>query len=278
MKKNPLPITETIIKLTALAPIFIIAGSDPSGGAGIQADIKTVTSLGGYAMAAITALTAQNSQKVTDIHVPPALFLKEQIQLVLEDITPKAIKTGMLFNKEVVDTLVQTLPKDIPLVIDPVMVASSGAILLEKEAIHVLKTQLIPKATLITPNIPEAELLIGKKIHSLNAMQEAGKSLLTLGTGAVLLKGGHLPQEGKVTNILFYNDKIIEFTTDYINTHNTHGSGCTLASAIATLLGGGKSLPEACEGGGLYVHAAIQAAPGYGRGHGPLTHNYALFT
>lgn len=252
--------------------ILIIAGSDSGGGAGIQADIKTVSAFGGYAMTAITALTAQNTQGVFGVHPIPPDFVAEQIQLVLSDIGVNAIKTGMLHSAEIIKTVAATLEGiDVPLVVDPVMVAKGGTALLEESALSALREHLIPRTALLTPNIPEAALLTGLPIVTIQDMYQAAPLLLGLGAAAVLLKGGHLPG-ATVTDLLITPQGIEAFTSPRIDTRHTHGTGCTLASAIATLLGAGRPLPEAVRRARAYVQAAMRAAPGFGEGHGPLWH------
>lgn len=258
-----------------LGRVLVVAGSDSGGGAGIQGDIKTITALGGYAATAITALTAQNTQGVFGIHEVPIAFLEQQMRLVLEDIGADCIKTGMLHSAEVIDTVAKVLADypGIPLVLDPVMVAKGGAPLLQQQALEALKTRLIPRAMLITPNIPEAELLLGGKKINLGNMEQAAKQLLEFGSHAVLLKGGHL--EGvEVTDILASHTlpEVITYTSSRIYTPHTHGTGCTLASAIATGIAQGMELPEAVRRARDYVHTAILTAPGLGKGHGPLNH------
>ncbi len=252
--------------------VLIIAGSDPSGGAGIQADIKAVTALGGYAAAALTALTAQNTLGVSGMMPVPSDFVADQVRLVLTDIGADVIKTGMLYDAAVIEAVAATLElygKTIPLVLDPVMVAKGGAPLLQEQAITALKTQLFPRALLLTPNIPEAELLTGLRITTPEAMEEAAYALLLMGVQAVLLKGGHLPGE-ELVDVLVTRAGCYRFTGTRINTRHTHGTGCTLASAIACLLTQGILLEEAVQQARHYVAMAIRNAPGYGQGHGPL--------
>lgn len=252
--------------------VLIVAGSDPSGGAGIQADIKTVTVLGGYAMSAITALTAQNTQGVFGVHAVPPAFIAQQMQLCLNDIGADAIKTGMLHSAEVIEVVVANLPAQVPLIVDPVMVAKGGASLLEPSALAALKETLLPRATLITPNLPEAELLTGRTIISEAAMIDAAQALLDYGTHAVLLKGGH--GTGSVlTDVLHIRGEApLLLHAPRVDTRHTHGTGCTLASAIATGLAQGLSVADAVTRAHAYVQKAIAAAPRFGVGHGPLGH------
>ena len=261
------------------ARILIIAGSDSGGGAGIQGDIKTVQALGGYAMTAITALTAQNTQGVFGIHPVPPEFIAQQISLCLDDIGADAIKTGMLHSAEVIAAVAGAVPQHIPLVVDPVMIAKGGAPLLVEAALHALKTLLLPRATIITPNLPEAELLLGRTIDiAPEAMAEAARELLQFGCKAVLLKGGHaIAADGTptplLTDVLVVAEQApVTFTAPRIDTRHTHGTGCAMASAIATGLGQGLSLVDAVARAHEYVQQAIARAPGFGHGHGPLGH------
>ncbi|MCI5049312.1 MAG: bifunctional hydroxymethylpyrimidine kinase/phosphomethylpyrimidine kinase [Rickettsiales bacterium] len=257
--------------------ILIIAGSDSSGGAGIQADIKTVTTLGGYAMTAITAVTAQNTLGVQAIEPIAEHVIEQQILSVLDDIGVDAIKIGMLHSASVIDVVASALKStDVPIVLDPVMVATSGDVLLKPDAIEILKHRLIPMATLMTPNIPEAEQLVGAPIPSVQAMPEAAVTLKGRFGVHVLLKGGHMEAADQVTDLLVSDDGVMPFQSEYLDTHHTHGTGCTLSSAIATQLGRGKSLPEAVELARNYVHEAIKTAPEFGKGHGPLNHLHPL--
>ncbi len=257
--------------------VLVVAGSDSGGGAGIQGDIKTITMLGGYAATAVTALTAQNSHGVFGIHEVPTAFLEQQMRLVLEDIGADCIKTGMLHSAGVINTVAKVLDDypAIPLVLDPVMVAKGGAPLLQQEALEALKTRLIPKAAVLTPNIPEAELLSGGRWHvaSGKEMEMLAQSLLTLGAKSVLLKGGHLRGDIVTDVLATCHVPLITFSSPRIHTLHTHGTGCTLASAIATGLAQGLELKKAVERARAYVHEAIRTAPGLGKGHGPLNHH-----
>lgn len=253
--------------------VLIIAGSDSGGGAGIQADIKTVTALGGYAATAITALTAQNTQGVFGIHDVPDAFIAEQMDLVLSDIGADTIKTGMLHTPEIIETVAYILESyaSIPLIIDPVMVAKGGASLLEDKAITTLVEKLLPKATLITPNIPEAEILSQMKISNVDDMQKAGAAICDLGAASVLIKGGHLT--GKTVYDVLYNpDEAHILEHSRIESSHTHGTGCTLSSAIATCLAQKHSLRDATIKARDFVYQAIATAPHFGNGHGPLNH------
>lgn len=258
--------------------VLIVAGSDSGGGAGIQADIKTVTMLNGYAATAVSALTAQNTRGVFGVHPVPPAFIAQQMRLVLDDIGADAIKTGMLHSAAVIDAVadvIDTLDPAIPLVVDPVMVAKGGARLLETDAVAALKRRLLVRATVITPNLPEAEALSGLEIRDANEMAHAARALLTLGSDAVLLKGGHLESD-QVTDILASADGLQTFHADRIPTTSTHGTGCTLASAIAVGLAQKLEIGEAVARAREYVRKAIATAPGYGQGHGPLNHAHPL--
>ncbi len=253
--------------------VLIIAGSDSSGGAGIQADIKTVSALGGYAMTAVTAITAQNTtgvKSIVPIH-PKEIF--NQIIFTAKDIKPDAIKIGMLHSPEVIKNVISSLKKikAKKIVLDPVMVAKGGAKLINDKAINVLKNNLIKHAFLLTPNIPETEVLTNLKIKSVEDMVFAGSVLLSLGAKNVLVKGGHL--KGKVMQDVLMNKKDIKvFKNKKIKSKNTHGTGCTLSSAIATYLACGKTINKACELGIKYVNQAIGSKINYGKGHGPINH------
>ncbi|MCK8784302.1 bifunctional hydroxymethylpyrimidine kinase/phosphomethylpyrimidine kinase [Roseomonas sp. NAR14] len=254
--------------------VLVVAGSDSGGGAGIQADIKTVTALGAFAMTAITALTAQDTRGVHGVLPVPPPFIRQQMELVLDDLGADAVKTGMLHDTPTIEAVCAVLAArapGVPLVADPVMVAKGGSRLLDTDAVETLKRRLLPLATLLTPNLPEAEVLSGFAIPDLDAMRHAAGMLLTLGVPAVLLKGGHLPGD-TVTDLLATEDGIEVFAAPRIDTRHTHGTGCTLASAIAAGLAQGMALRDAVARARAYVRAAIASAPGYGHGHGPLDH------
>lgn len=258
--------------MSRVGRVLIIAGSDSGGGAGIQGDLKTVTCLGGYGMTAITALTAQNTQGVFGIHPVPVDFLAQQIQLCLSDIGADCVKTGMLHSAEVIETVAREVPAEMKLVVDPVMVAKGGAPLLAAEALDALKALLLPRASLITPNLPEAEYLLGQPIRGVAAMVDAAQALLDFGPQAVLLKGGH-GEDPTITDVLLLRGEApILLESSRIATDHTHGTGCTMASAIATGLAQEIPLIESVTRAHAYVRAAIEAAPGLGRGHGPLWH------
>ncbi len=253
--------------------ILIIAGSDSSGGAGIQADIKTVTSLGSFAMTAVTAITVQNTLGVKKVISIPANEIKNQIIFTSQDIKPDAIKIGMLHSSNVIKKVINSLEiiKIKKIVLDPVMVAKGGAKLIDNGAIELLKKKLLKKVTLITPNIPEAEILTGVRIFEKNDMIHAANKLLELGAKNVLIKGGHLETEN--VNDIFLSSKDFKvFTSKRYKTKNTHGTGCTLSSAITTFVSCGKSIKKACELGIKYVNSAIINNPNYGKGHGPINH------
>ena len=253
--------------------ILIIAGSDSSGGAGIQADIKTVTALGSYGMTAITAVTSQNTKGVKSIIPITPKEILNQIIFTSEDIKPDAVKIGMLHSTKVVESVIKSLNKIKvkKIVLDPVMVAKGGAKLINKSAINLLRERLIKKVSLITPNIPEAEILTKTKIQSKEDMIFAAKKLINLGAKNVLIKGGHLKSK-KVEDIFLNKSDLKIFTSFRYNTKNTHGTGCTLSSAITTFFSCGKTIKKACELGIKYVNSAILTNPKYGKGHGPINH------
>jgi hydroxymethylpyrimidine/phosphomethylpyrimidine kinase len=253
--------------------ILIIAGSDSSGGAGIQADIKTVTALGGYAMTAVTAVTVQNTKGVSAVIPIKPKEIGKQILFTCKDIKPNAVKIGMLHSSQVIMSVVNALKKvkTSKIVLDPVMVAKGGARLINQSAIKTLKDKLIKQAYLITPNIPEAEVLTKTKIKSLEDMIYAANILMKFGVRNVLLKGGH--RKSKYMEDVLLNRKEIKiFKNKKIKTRNTHGTGCTLSSAIATFLSCGKPIKKSCELGIKYVNQAIGSSPNYGKGHGPINH------
>ena len=253
--------------------ILIIAGSDSSGGAGIQADIKTVTSLGSYAMTAITAITAQNTTGVKSIVGVDPEEISKQILFTCRDIKPDAIKIGMLHSESVIESVINSLKyiRVSKIILDPVMVAKGGARLINNKAIDILKNKLIKKVSLITPNIPEAEVLTNLKIKNTKDMIHAAQALLSMGVKNVLIKGGHL--KSKVVKDIFVNKKEIKFFTNKkLKTKNTHGTGCTLSSAITTFFSCGKLLNKSCELGIKYVNQSIRSNPNFGKGHGPINH------
>ena len=253
--------------------VLIVAGSDSGGGAGIQADIKTVTALGGFATTAITALTAQNTLGVFGVHPVPPDFIQQQMAVVLEDIGADCVKTGMLHDTATIEAVVEVLEgyRAIPLVVDPVMVAQSGAALLQADAVRTLAERLLPLATLVTPNLPEAEALTGLKLAGPEDMIAAGHALVERGAAAALIKGGHL-QASALVDILVESSGVRRFEDTRIETRETHGTGCTLASAIATGLAQGLGLGDAVARGRAYLRAALATAPGFGAGQGPVNH------
>ena len=253
--------------------VLIIAGSDSSGGAGIQADIKTVTSLGSYAMTAITAVTTQNTTGVKSVVSIDPKKIYEQIIFTSEDIKPDAIKIGMLHSTEVIKKVLKALEKIKvkKIILDPVMIAKGGARLIDEKAIKILKKELIKKVDLITPNIPEAEVLTEMKINTVEDMILAANKLIVLGAKNVLIKGGHLNKK-KLFDIFLSKKDFKIFESKKFITKNTHGTGCTLSSAITTFYSCGKSIKKSCELAIKYVNSAIKSNPKLGKGHGPINH------
>ena len=253
--------------------VLIIAGSDSSGGAGIQADIKTVTALGSYAMTAITAVTSQNTMGVKSIVAIEPKEISNQIIYTSRDIKPDAIKIGMLHSSKVIDVVIKSIDniKIKKIVLDPVMVAKGGTKLIDEKAIKSLKLKLINRVFLITPNIPEAEILTNTKIKTKEDMIFAANKLIEYGAKNVLIKGGHLDQK-YVQDIFVNKFEIKTFNSKRYRTKNTHGTGCTLSSAITTFLSCGKPIKKSCELGIKYVNSAIKTNPKYGKGHGPINH------
>jgi len=261
--------------------VLIIAGSDSGGGAGIQADIKTVTALNGFAMTAITALTAQNTLGVHAIEEVSPDFVYEQSRVVPQDIGADCIKTGMLHRIESIDAVVRGLDEfglNIPSVVDPVMVAKGGASLLSPDAVEAMRNKIIPRATVLTPNAPEATALTGMDVNSRDDAMDVALNLSAMGPKAVLIKGGHVDeQSGVLSDVLLHGDNIIDiFESERIKTLHTHGTGCTLASAIAAGIAAGMDIKSAVVRARDYVHKAIETAPGYGQGHGPLNHAHTV--
>ena len=248
--------------------ILIIAGSDSSGGAGIQADIKTITALGSYAMTAITAVTSQNTTGVKSIVSIAPKEISKQIEFTSKDIKPDAIKIGMLHSDKIIYAVLKSLKK---IILDPVMVAKGGAKLIDSKAIQFLKLKLIKKVSLITPNIPEAEILTKTKIITKEDMIFAANKLIGLGAKNVLIKGGHLKHKN-VLDILINTKDLKIFKSERHKTKNTHGTGCTLSSAVTTFISCGKTIKKSCELGIKYVNSAIKSNPKYGKGHGPINH------
>ncbi|RNJ64491.1 MAG: bifunctional hydroxymethylpyrimidine kinase/phosphomethylpyrimidine kinase [Porphyrobacter sp. IPPAS B-1204] len=258
--------------------ILSIAGSDSSGGAGIQADIKTITMLGGYAMTAITAITAQNSVGVQGIAALAPGMVAQQIASCIDDIGVDAIKIGMLHDAEVIAAVAAALEGvTAPIVLDPVMIATSGAALIAPDAVAAMQSLLFPRAALITPNLPELSALAGRTLSGTQDMVEAAGELAEATGAAVLAKGGHMTNgagSDRITDVLYVaNARAVAFDHARIITVHTHGTGCTLSSAIATLLGHGQPLEHAVRLGRQFVIRAIEHAPGFGAGHGPLGHH-----
>jgi len=253
--------------------VLSIAGSDPSGGAGIQADLKTFAALGVYGMAAITALTAQNTVSVTGVYEVPPGFIAEQINAVFADIIPDAVKTGMLSNAAIVRIVAAKArqPNFHNLVVDPVMVAKSGDRLLREDAVKAVREELIPLAFVVTPNLPEAAKLVGFDIASPHDMREAARAIHALGARNVVVKGGHLPGD-VVTDLLYDGGTFYDFSGVRIDTKNTHGTGCTFASAIASYLAKGEPIVDAVREARAYLTGALENAYDTGKGHGSVNH------
>ncbi len=257
--------------------ILTIAGSDSGGGAGIQADLKTIMALHGYGMSVITALTAQNGEGVRAVHAPDTHFLLEQLSAVLEGFPVAAAKTGMLFSESIIETLTPVLAaQTFPLVIDPVCISQSGHKLLQDGAITALKKHILPLATLLTPNRPEAEFLTGKSIETVDDVAEAGAALLDMGAQAVLIKGGHFESRILVTDWLCLpNETPVALQQAHVDSPNNHGTGCTLSAAIATHLGHKLPLRTAITKAQEFVNLTMRKSYAPGRGHGPLNHRAA---
>ncbi|MEM7008074.1 MAG: bifunctional hydroxymethylpyrimidine kinase/phosphomethylpyrimidine kinase [Thermodesulfobacteriota bacterium] len=255
-----------------------IAGSDSGGGAGIQADLKTFTALGVYGMSAITSVTAQNTQGVQEIFNLPPELVEQQMDSVLSDIGVDAVKIGMLSTKEIILAVSKKITEfDLKnLVLDPVMIAKGGEDLLQKEAEQTLIDELLPNTYLLTPNNPEAGVLCGIEINSIDDMKEAAKSIKALGPQNVLIKGGHLDPSQNAVDILYDGKEFYEFKSERINTKNTHGTGCTYSAAICAGLAKGLSLVEAIAGAKEYINLAIKNSFEIGSGHGPLNHFWKI--
>lgn len=257
--------------------VLIIAGSDSGGGAGIQADIKACAAIGAYSATAITAVTAQNTVGVQQVEFMPADLVRAQIRSVLSDIGADVIKIGMLGNADIASAVADELEglEGTTIILDPVMIATSGDALLDDDAIQVLKTRLIPIADLVTPNVPEAEILTGVLIEDVDMLADAGQAIVDMGAYAALMKGGHM--KGKtVVDVLVSDDENSVMTAPRLRSRHTHGTGCTLASAIAASMAIGAPLEEAVNIAREYVYEAIRTAPGLGQGNGPLNHGLAL--
>ncbi|WP_303703059.1 bifunctional hydroxymethylpyrimidine kinase/phosphomethylpyrimidine kinase [Brevundimonas naejangsanensis] len=260
-----------------LGRVLILAGSDSGGGAGIQADIKAVTMLGGFAATAITAITVQNTLGVHGVHPLSLDVIEAQARAVLDDIGADALKTGMLGSVEVVETVAGLIDYagGVPAVVDPVMVAKGGSPLLAEAAVEAVRRLMVPRAALLTPNAPEAEALTGLAVVDLDGQRRAGEALLAMGAQAVLMKGGHVPGE-TVTDLLLTHDGETVLESERLETRHTHGTGCTLASACAAGIAKGLPLSTAVAEAWAYVAEAIRRAPGLGQGHGPLDHGWPL--
>lgn len=259
-----------------LGRVLILAGSDSGGGAGIQADIKAVTMMGGHAATAITAITVQNTLGVHGVHPLPLDLIAAQAKAVLDDIGTDAVKTGMLGSVEVVETVAALLDQaGAPAVVDPVMIAKGGAALLADAAVEAVKALMIPRAALLTPNAPEAESLTGFAVRDIDGQRRAGEALLMLGAQAVLMKGGHVPGS-TVIDLLMTTEGETVLEAQRVDTRHTHGTGCTLASACAAGLALGRPLEVAVAEAWAYVGEAIRRAPGLGGGHGPLDHAWPV--
>lgn len=258
--------------------VLIIAGSDSSGGAGIQADIKTVTALRGYGAAAVTAVTAQDTRGVAAIHGVPAEFVAQQIEAVLSDIGADCIKTGMLHTAAIINAaagVICRLAPRVPLVVDPVMIAKGGERLLKPAAIDALKRELLVRTTVLTPNIPEAESLTGMKVRDVDDLMHVAEMVHTLGPKAVVLTGGHM-RGNAICDVLCEDGRLEVFESPRLTTPHTHGTGCTLASAIATGIAQGLSIRAAVVRARAFVRQAILGAPGFGAGHGPIDHTHTV--
>jgi len=258
--------------------VLVVAGSDSGGGAGIQADIKTITALGGFAMTAVTALTAQNSLTVAEVLKSPPDFVARQIRVTLEDFGADAVKTGMMASAEIIEAAADALEEKaagVPWVIDPVMVSTALDRLLDEDAVGAMKARLVSRARLVTPNMAEAEVLAGMTVTGPDAMEAAGRAILGIGAKAVLVTGGH--QNGDtVTDVLVTAERVEHYPSPRIDSPNTHGTGCTLASAVAVGLAQGRGLEDSIVRARAYVREAILTAPGYGAGHGPLNHAHTV--
>ena len=269
---------EGIHMTNPIGRVLIIAGSDSGGGAGIQADIKAVTLLGGYAMTAVTAITVQDTRGVHGVWPVPLDAVLGQIQVTLADIGADAIKTGMLGSAQLVEAVAEALAArapGIPRIIDPVMVATSGDRLVDARAIEAIRSELVPRARLVTPNAPEAEVLTNKPVENIDGQRRAADRLLELGAHGALVKGGHIGGP-VIYDVLQTTTGEWIFESPRLATTSTHGTGCTLASAIAALLAQGRSVPEAVEEGRDYLFGAIKAAKPLGKGHGPVHHGWLL--
>jgi len=257
-----------------MPPIALtIAGSDPSGGAGIQADLKTFHQFGTYGEAVITLVTVQNTRRVSQVEVLAPDLVLSQLRAVLEDIPPAAAKTGALGSRDMVEAIAQEAAGfAFPLVVDPVMISKHGARLIDEKAANSLRSMLFPRAFLVTPNLHEAEALTESEIVTIEDMKRAARSISGMGAKSVLVKGGHLPGESAAIDVLFSDGAIFEFPGERIETHHTHGTGCTYSAAITALLAHGLALTEAVAQAKAYISEAIRTNPGLGGGSGPVNH------
>jgi len=258
--------------------VLIVAASDSGGGAGIQADIKTVTALGGYAATAITALTAQNTLGVFGVMPVEPAFVRQQVDVVLGDIGADCVKTGVLASAETIETVVEAIAQhapSVPIVVDPVMTSTTGTRLLDRRGVDALKRLLLVASTVVTPNLAEVEALTGMRVRDIGDMRHAADMLLTLGAKTVMLKGGHLEGD-EVSDFVADSNETYVLSSPRIETRHTHGTGCTLASAIATGIAQGMAMRPAIERARRYLIAAIADAPGLGQGHGPLNHAHTI--
>ena len=264
--------------MTTVPRALTIAGSDSGGGAGIQADLKTFAALGVYGASVLTAVTAQNTMRVTDVLELPVSLVRSQIDAVLSDIGADVVKTGMLSGSAIIEAVADKIREHglENLVVDPVMVAKGGDRLLREDAVDALRTLLVPLARVVTPNIPEAAVLVGKDINTLEDARDAAERIVAMGATSAVVKGGHL--EGPATDVLFDGKEFIELTGQRIETSSTHGTGCTFASATAAGLAKGLSVAQAVVGAKRYVTEAMRHAFPIGGGHGPLNHFYELWT
>lgn len=263
----------TIMKYIA---VLTIAGSDSCGGAGVQADIKTMSALGVYAASAITSITVQNTMGVKAIQSIKPDIVSGQIKAVMDDIKPEAVKIGMVNDVATIKAIVNTLQESKPgiMVIDPVMVSTSGSMLMQPEALDIFCRMLLPMATLLTPNVPEAEVLSNVKINSMDDMDRAAHNILDMGCKAVLIKGGHLEGNKKIDRLYINNGETHQYVHETIHTRNTHGTGCTLSSAIASFMARGEDMPQAVAKAKTYLSMALEAGKdvNIGEGHGPVDH------
>lgn len=249
-----------------------VGGSDPSGGAGIQADLKTFHQFGVYGQAAITLITVQNTVGVLRVECLPADLVAQQLRAVMEDIVPGAVKTGALGNREIIEAVAEVAAAlRCPLVVDPVAISKHGARLLATDAVDALKARLLPRAFLLTPNLEEAEMLTGEPVRDVAGMYAAAEKLIAMGARAVLVKGGHLA--GDAVDVLFHDGRRLEFAAPRIDTPHTHGTGCTYSAAITALLAKGEELESAVGKAKRYISEAIRTNPGLGKGAGPVNHH-----